>query len=173
MDEINIIIFMGVLILVTIAVLSIICIRSTQKIRAQKQAKDNKFNSENDYFTQAGCVISKRIKDLLIDDIHKKWMVAGSGKIFNYSDVVAAKIVEDGSQLEMGALSVHTTIKTMSVIVSTTDTLNALIDIPIVEMKGNAGLETSSYDYAQCKKIALEQEAFFNAVIAENNNSNA
>lgn len=94
-------------------------------------------------------------------------MVAGTEKIFNYSDVIDVQISENGNQLEVGTLSVHTTIKSLSVVVSTKDVLNALIDIPIFELSGNLGLETSSNEYAQFKKIALEQEAFFKAVIAQ------
>ncbi len=165
----NVAIF-GLMVLVVIIVLVIFCIFSTKKLNQQKESSKNKVLEENNYFTGAGYEISKRIKNLLIDDIHKKWMVAGSEKIFNYSDVIDVKIVEDGKQVEMSGLSVQNTIKTMSVVVSTNDPLNALIYIPIVEMKGTLGLETSSYDYAECKKSALEQEAFFKAVIASRNN---
>ncbi|MGN0643134.1 MAG: hypothetical protein ACI4JJ_08290 [Huintestinicola sp.] len=162
-------VFMGCFILVIIAILSVICIISTRKDKAKKQADDKKINDENNYFIESGCIISKRIKNLLIDDNNKKWMVAGTEKIFNYSDVKSVKIVENGNQIEYDVLSAHTTIKNMYVSVSTTDTLNALVDIPIFETRGNSGLQTSSYEYTQFKKIALEQEAFFNAVIAKNN----
>lgn len=162
-------VFMGCFILAVIAILSVICIISTRNNKAKNQAAENKILEENNYFIGAGCEISKRIKNLIIDDVHKKWMVAGTEKIFNYRDVKSVKIVENGNQIEFDVLSAHTTIKSMSVIVSTTDTLNALVDIPIFEARGSSGLQTSSYEYTQFKKIAAEQEAFFNAVIVENN----
>lgn len=161
-------ILLGVLLVICIVVLCIIALKSTKKLNAEKIALEEKKINEKKYFTDNGCVISKSISNLLIDDIHKKWMVTGIEKIFNYSDVISVKIVENGNQVEVGALSVHTTIKTMTVAVSTSDPLNALINIPIFETKGNTGLETSSYDYTQCKQIAMEQEAFFNAIISKN-----
>lgn len=163
---------LGALLIICIVVLCIVAFRSTNKLKAEKIAAEEKKISEKSYFTDNGCVISKCINNLLIDDVHKKWMIIGTNKIFNYSDVLSVKIVENGNQIEVGALSVHNTIKTMTVAVSTSDPLNALINIPIFETKGNLGLETSSYEYSNFKQIALEQEAFFNAIISKTNSIN-
>lgn len=160
-------VLLGVLLVACIVVMIIITIKSTAKMKQEKIASEEKKLAEKSYFTDHGCVISKCISNLLIDDVHKKWMVVGTEKIFNYSDVTDVKIIENGNQIEVGALSVHSTIKSITVSVSTADPLNALINIPVFETKGNLGLETSSYEYTNFKKIALEQEAFFNAVIAQ------
>lgn len=167
MNEVTAFVLLGVIVAVIIIVLVIICIRSTKKQKEAQTEKALQYDRENDFFTKSGYVISKRIKNLIIDNEHEKWMVAGADKIFNYSDVIDVRISENGSQLEVGALSVHTTIKSLSVVVTTKDTLNALVDISIFEAKGSLGLETSSYEYTEFKKIALEQEAFFKAVISK------
>lgn len=167
MNEVTAFIFLGVIVAVIIIVLVIICIQSTKKLKKAQSERTLQYDRENDFFTKSGYVISKRIRNLIIDNEHEKWMVAGADKIFSYSDVIDVCISENGSQLEVGALSVHTTIKSLSVVVTTNDTLNALIDIPIFAAKGNCGLETSSCEYTELKKIALEQEAFFKAVISK------
>ena len=157
--------------IVIVAILSIFCIKSSQKQKKHKAEENMKADEQISFFINAGCVISKQIHNLLIDDVHKKWMITGSDVIFNYADVIDVSIVEDGKQVEMSAFSVQNTIKTMSVLVTTNNAINALVDIPIVQMKGNLGLEISSYEYSNCKKIALEQEAFFKAIIATNSNT--
>lgn len=170
MDETSMLIVMGILLVICIVVLCIICYFSTKngkKWKSPKEIMDEQIEVSKHYFTEAGYTVSKCINNLLIDDVNRKWLVAGSDRIFSYDDVISVKIMENGSQIEVGALSVHSTIKTMSVLISTADTLNALVNIPIFELKGNAGLETSSYEYAKFKETAMEQEAFFNAVISQ------
>lgn len=171
MDEKFGFILLGLLVVVIIAGLCIFCIYSTKKQKALHKQHEEQKKADNKFFIDSGYMISKQIKNLLIDDVHKKWMVTGSNKIFDYDNIVSVRIIEDGRQIEVGVLSAQATIKTMSVVVETNDALNALITIPIVEMKGSLGLEVSSFDYSECKKTAMEQEAFFNAVISQRESS--
>lgn len=171
MDEKFGFILLGLLVIVIIAGLCIFCIYSTKKQKALYKQRKAQEEADNKFFIDSGYIISKQIKSLLIDDVHKKWMVTENNKIFDYDNIVSVKIIEDGRQIEVGVLSAHASIKTMSVVVETNDALNALVTIPIVEMKGSLGLEVSSFDYSECKKIAMEQEAFFNAVISQRESS--
>ena len=156
--------------IIALIVVIIIGVKSSKKQQEEefkRQADINKQQNLNrkKWFKEQGYTISKQIGKLLIDDEHQKWMVTTQDKVFDYNCVVAVKVEVDGQQVEVNAFSVNTTIKSMTVIVSTSDTLNALVRIPVVNVYGDHGIKTDSSDYRQYKRTAAEQEAFFNAVI--------
>lgn len=126
------------------------------KLDAQKRRQAAA--DEKEYFEKNGCELSKRIGKLLIDHVHKKWMIAGERAIYNYSDVTSIRVREEkDSQF----VSIY-------VDIGLNDVLNPVIILPILT---NFSYEGSAGFYTSLKNTAVEQEAFFKAVIAENNNS--
>lgn len=77
MDEIKMyFILLGIILAIIIIVLIIICVISTKNQKEKQLKKEEQFKSENDFFTKSGYTISKRIKNLIIDNEQKNgWLL--------------------------------------------------------------------------------------------------
>ncbi len=95
--------FIGTVIFI-IAVYAIYYSHLGKKEKEQKGISDQLMKSR-------GYNVTHRIGVLAIDEENKKWTIDGSGKIYNYSDMIEAKVSEVGTPVQVSHWTINITVK--------------------------------------------------------------
>ena len=104
MDFIMPVLFLIVFIIVLIALYTVLYSNIANKEKAPK-------NTSNQLMKSRGYNVTHRIGVLAIDEENKKWTIDGCGKIYDYSDMIDAKVSEVGTPVQVSHWTINITVK--------------------------------------------------------------
>lgn len=104
MDFIMPVLFLIVFIIVLIALYTVLYSNIANKEKAQK-------NTSNQLMKSKGYNVTHRIGVLAIDEENKKWTIDGCGKIYDYADMIDAKVSEVGTPVQVSHWTINITVK--------------------------------------------------------------